>query len=189
MEEKDLITTAEDVAQVAKKSFKRELLEWVVSILVAVVLAYIIRQFVFTIVKVDGESMLPTLNDNDRLVVWRLGYNPENEDIIVLNKPGKLPYIKRIIAVEGQTVDIDFIKHKVYVDGVELDEPYIYEPTSLRGDVQFPLVVEKDCVFVLGDNRNNSHDSRASDVGMVKRNEILGKAVIRFFPFSDVKTF
>lgn len=172
-----------------KKSAKSEILEWVVSILVAVVLALVIRNFVFTVVRVDGESMLPTLNHNDRLVVWRLGYKPENGDIIVLHQAGHNPYIKRVIANEGQTVDIDFETSTVYVDGVALEEDYINEPTKLRGNVNFPVTVGEDEVFVLGDNRNNSRDSRFNDVACVDYDDILGKAVLRFLPFSDVKVF
>ncbi len=181
--------TKEVVEEVAKKSMQREILEWVVSILVAVVLALVIRQFVFTVVRVDGESMVPTLHHNDRLIVWRLGYTPQNGDIIVLHQEGHQPYIKRIIANEGQTVDIDFNTHTVYVDGVALEEDYIAEPTAVRGNVTFPVTVGEDQVFVLGDNRNNSRDSRFLDVSCVDYNDIMGKAVLRFFPFSDVKVF
>lgn len=190
MENKDLLPETEKIVEeVAKKSVGREILEWIFSIVIAVVIALIIRQFIFTVVKVDGASMQPTLQHNDRLIVWRLGYQPDNGDIIVLHQDGKLPYIKRIIAVEGQTVDINFFTHKVYVDGVELEEPYIKEPTMLAGDVKFPVTVDEDCVFVLGDNRNDSRDSRFSDVGMVKEEDIIGKTILRFFPFSNIKTY
>ncbi|MBQ2898098.1 MAG: signal peptidase I [Clostridia bacterium] len=172
-----------------KKTVKREILEWVVSILVAVVLALVIRQFVFTVVRVDGESMVPTLHHNDRLIVWRLGYTPQNGDIIVLHQAGHQPYIKRIIANEGQTVDIDFETSTVYVDGVALKEDYIADLTKVRGNVNFPVTVGEDEVFVLGDNRNNSRDSRFSDVACVDYDDILGKAVLRFLPFSDIRVF
>jgi signal peptidase I len=190
MDNKDIIPETEKIVEeVAKKSIGKEILEWIFSIVIAIVIALIIRQFIFTVVKVDGASMQPTLQHNDRLIVWRLGYKPDNGDIIVLHQEGKLPYIKRIIAVEGQTVDINFVTHKVYVDGVELDENYIKEPTMRSGDVQFPVTVDEGCVFVLGDNRNDSRDSRFSDVGMVKREDILGKTILRFFPFSEIKTY
>ena len=190
MDNKDIIPETEKIVEeVAKKSVGKEILEWVFSIVIAIVIALIIRQFIFTVVKVDGASMQPTLQHNDRLIVWRLGYKPDNGDIIVLHQEGKLPYIKRIIAVEGQTVDIDFVTHKVFVDGVELEENYIKEPTMRSGDVKFPVTVDEGCVFVLGDNRNDSRDSRFSDVGMVKREDILGKTILRFFPFSEIKTY
>ncbi len=183
------IVNAEEIAEtVVKKSLQREILEWLLSILIAVILAFVIRQFIFTVVRVEGASMQPTLMNNDRLIVWRLGYKPDNGDIIVLHQKQNLPYIKRIIATEGQTVDIDFNTHKVYVDGNELSEDYILEPTVERGDVQFPATVPEDCVFVLGDNRNNSRDSRFGSVGMVTHDEIIGKAVFRFFPFNSIST-
>jgi len=181
--------TKEIAQEIVKKSVQREILEWVVSILVAVVLALFIRQFVFTVVRVDGESMVPTLQHNDRLILWRLGYTPENGDIIVLHQAGHQPYIKRVIANEGQTVDIDFVTHKVYVDGTELEEEYINEPTALRGNMKFPVTVGEDQVFVMGDNRNNSRDSRFTDVACVDYDDIMGKAVFRFLPFGNMKVF
>ena len=172
-------------AAVKTKSIQREILEWVLAIVIAVILALIIRETLFTVVKVDGASMQNTLQHNDRLIVWRLGYEPKAGDIIVLQQEGKDPYIKRVIATEGQEVNIDFVTHEVSVDGVVLDEPYIKEPTSRRGDVTFPVVVPDDCVFVMGDNRNNSMDSRVSSVGMVENDDVMGKAVLRIFPFQE----
>ena len=180
--EKDVMTPEEKPEE---KSMGREILEWIVTILAAFAIAMLIKSFIFTIALVDGESMMPTLNNGDRLVVWRLGYQPQRGDIIVLQQAGKKPYIKRIIAVEGDTVDIDFNLHTVKVNGEILDEKYILEPIARSGDMIFPLTVDKDCVFVLGDNRNNSTDSRFSSVGQVMDEDIMGKATIRLFPFTD----
>lgn len=180
--EKDVMTLEEKPEE---KSMGREILEWIVTILAAFAIAMLIKSFIFTIALVDGESMMPTLNNGDRLVVWRLGYQPQRGDIIVLQQAGKKPYIKRIIAVEGDTVDIDFNLHTVKVNGEILDENYILEPIARSGDMIFPLTVDKDCVFVLGDNRNNSTDSRFSSVGQVMDEDIMGKATIRLFPFTD----
>lgn len=179
---KDIMTPEEKPEE---KSMGREILEWIVTILAAFAIAMLIKSFIFTIALVDGESMMPTLNNGDRLVVWRLGYQPQRGDIIVLQQAGKKPYIKRIIAVEGDTVDIDFNLHTVKVNGEILDENYILEPIARSGDMIFPLTVDKDCVFVLGDNRNNSTDSRFSSVGQVMDEDIMGKATIRLFPFTD----
>lgn len=167
----------------SKKSMGREILEWIVTILVALIIALVIRNYIFTVARVDGASMLPTLTHNDRLIVWRLGYQPQKNDIIVLQQEGKPPYIKRIIATEGDTINIDYDNHTVSVNGKVLQEDYILEPTVLRGDVEFPLTIDEDHVFVLGDNRNNSSDSRISSIGQVKEEDIMGKAVLRFFPF------
>ena len=180
--EKDVMTPEEKPEE---KSMGREILEWIVTILAAFAIAMLIKSFIFTIALVDGESMMPTLNNGDRLVVWRLGYQPQRGDIIVLQQAGKKPYIKRIIAVEGDTVDIDFNLHTVKVNGEILDENYILEPIARSGDMIFPLTVDKDCVFVLGDNRNNSTDSRFSSGGQVMDEDIMGKATIRLFPFTD----
>lgn len=185
MEENNILEPQEE----PKKSWVREMLEWIVTILVAFVIAMIIRNFIFTVAMVDGESMLPTLTHGDRLIVWRLGYEPEKNDVIVFQQDGKPPYIKRVIATEGDTVSIDYNTHTVSVNGKILNEEYILEPTVLRGDVSFPLVVAEDHIFVLGDNRNNSSDSRISSVGQVKEEDIMGKAIIRIFPFSKFGSF
>ena len=209
------ITTVEE----NKKSVKREILEWVVAIVVAVVVAFVIRTFFFNLVTVSGGSMDNTLQDGQKLVVSRFNYTPEQGDIIVFTPDlhPDTPYIKRVIATEGQTVDIDS-RGVVYVDDKVLDEPYIKNTTVLNGDVQFPITVPEDCVFVMGDNRQGSHDGRSLDVssinenpvaedqktafriindngavsvreeylyyGCVHEDDIMGKAVLRFWPFN-----
>lgn len=169
--------------ETGRKRMLKDILEWFFCIVLAVSVAFAIRGFVFTMIRVEGDSMLPTLQSNDRMVLWKLGYHPEKGDIIVLHQENHPPYIKRVIATEGQEVNIDFVRHKVYVDGVEQTEPFILQPTAERGDVKFPVVVPEDCVFVMGDNRNNSRDSRFSSVGMVQEEDITGKAVLRVYPF------
>ena len=159
-----------------KKGFdwKKEAAEWIVSIVVAVAIAFIIRTFFFTLVQVSGPSMENTLHTGDRLVVTRLNYTPKVGDIVVFRPdhyPSE-PYIKRVIAVEGQTVDIDFITGEVYVDGELIQEDYIKNLTKRQGDVQFPITVDKGCVFVMGDNRMESHDGRSLDVSSVKETDI-----------------
>ena len=113
---------------------------------------------------------------------------PEYGDIVVASKDSYddgAPIIKRVIATEGQTVNIDFDQGVVYVDGIELDEPYTYTPTNVQEGMSFPLVVEEGCVFVMGDNRNQSRDSRSPEIGLVDKREILGKAVFLILPASD----
>lgn len=166
-----------------QKSMGREILEWVVSIGLAVVLALGIRTFLFTLVLVDGHSMDPTLNHHDRLVVTRLGYEPQDGDIIVFH-PACEPqsaYVKRVIATEGETVRIDYATGTVYVNGVAQTEDYIKEPMEYRGP-DGELTVPENCVFVMGDNRNNSKDSRSSEVGFVTEDSIVGKAQVRLWP-------
>ena len=181
-----------------KTNWKKELMEWVVSILIAVVLALTIREFVFTLVKVQGESMEPTLHHADRLYVNRFFYTPEKGDVIIFepsSTPGH-PYVKRIIATEGDTVYIDFATGEVYVNDVLIEEPYIKEKTRTKGlyilnqektagyDREHPIVIKEDHYFVMGDNRNNSRDSR--ELGQIPKDEIMGGAVFRFWPLDSV---
>ena len=179
-------STAADADVQKPFNWKKEALDWVVSIAIALIIALLIRRYVFTLVKVDGPSMNPTLSDGDTLFTQRLLYTPQVGDVIIFRPPNspKTPYVKRIIALEGQTVDIDSVTGAVTVDSKQIDEPYIKEPIQRMGDIQFPYTVEKDCVFVLGDNRNNSHDSRDSDVGSVPVENIIGKAQFRLLPFN-----
>ena len=155
-------------------------------------MAYFVRAFVCDQFVVPSESMLPTLENGERLVISHLFYEPSAGDIVVLcgeadHEEGK-NLIKRIIATGGQTVDIDFELGQVYVDGEALSEPYTLEPTYLDEGTEFPLTVPEGEIFVMGDNRNNSEDSRFADVGFVPYKLIKGKAVLVFWPLSAFKT-
>ncbi len=169
-----------DKAKVARG----EIFDWFDSLVFSVVTVVLVLSFVFRIVGVDGISMTPTLIDFDRVIMWELGYTPEVGDVVVVTKL-ESPLVKRIIAMEGQTVDIDFNQGIVYVDGRALDEPYINEPTYRSEDIIFPLVVPQGHVFVMGDNRNYSSDSRSSIVGFIDERYILGKVVLRVLPMSE----
>ncbi len=170
-----------------KSSTRKEIFDWLFSIVVALAIALLIRRFLFTLVKVDGPSMQPTLYHNDMLYVNRFMYTPENGDIIIFRPPNSpsTPYVKRVIATEGQTVVIDQQEKKVYVDGVELKEDYIDERLVSAGTVKYPFTVPEDHVFVLGDNRNNSRDSRDAAVGAIPRENIIGKVIFRMLPISE----
>lgn len=179
--------TLKELNEKKKKGWKKELLEWIQSLGIAVVVALLIVNFVFTLVRVSGESMEPTLQNNNSLFVLRLGYEPQNGDIIVFKPIGapKKYYIKRIIATEGQEINIK--DNKVYVDGVEISEPYIQGNTYDRYQTVYPKIVPKDCVFAMGDNRENSRDSRdMTGVGMINKKSIVGKAWFRLFPFNKI---
>lgn len=131
--------------------------------------------------------MLPTLENGERLIISHLFYEPSAGDIVVLcgeadHEEGK-NLIKRIIATGGQTVDIDFELGQVYVDGEALSEPYTLEPTYLDEGTEFPLTVPEGEIFVMGDNRNGSRDSRSLSVGTIKEEYIVGRVLFRFFPF------
>ena len=136
--------------------------------------------------------MLPTLCNGERLVISNLFYEPAPGDIVVLcgeaDREEGRNLIKRIIAVGGQTIDIDFETGEVTVDGEVLDEPYILERTHLDEGTEFPLTVPEGEVFVMGDNRNGSRDSRSLSVGTVKEEYIVGRVLFRFFPFDRFGT-
>ena len=141
----------------------------------------------FRIVVVSGPSMNNTLIDGDCLILLNNTFyrNPQQGDIIVASKASYdngTPIVKRIIATEGQTVDIDFVEGIVYVDGEPLVEDYTYTPTNLYEGVDFPLTVSPGCVFVMGDNRNISKDSRSPEIGLIDTREILGKAIFLVLP-------
>jgi signal peptidase I len=141
----------------------------------------------FRVVVVSGTSMNMTLLDGDYLLLLSNAFyhEPQRGDIIVVSKNSfddGAAFVKRVIATEGQTVNIDFHNGIVYVDGVALDEPYINNLTTTQGGVKFPLVVEDGCVFALGDNRGISKDSRYPDIGQIDTREILGKAIFLMIP-------
>ena len=144
----------------------------------------------FRIVIVSGDSMYDTLVDGDYLLLMSSVFyqEPQAGDIIVASKAdydNGIPIIKRVIAVEGQVVDIDFVTGTVYVDGIALEEDYIYTKTTLDEGMQFPLTVDEGCVFVLGDNRGRSKDSRNPEIGLIDKREIVGKAIFLIYPGDD----
>ena len=161
-------------------AYLRDIAFWIVGI----ILAY---SLLFRVVTVSGPSMNTTLVHGDCLVLLGnvLAGEPEHGDIIVASKKAfenGTPIIKRVIATEGQTVDINFQTGTVYVDGIALEESYISTQTMNSEGVVFPLIVEEGCIFVMGDNRGVSKDSRSPDIGLIDKREVLGKAVFVLFP-------
>lgn len=176
-----------------KLTFTQSVLLYLHDIVYLLGIILLILMLVFRVVVVSGSSMLPTLVSGDRLLLLStpLYHTPSYGDIIVASKDSfedGEPIIKRVIAVEGQTVDIDFSTGTVYIDGVALNEPYINNLTTLSEGVNFPLVVEDGCVFVLGDNRGRSQDSRSPLIGQIDKREILGKAFFLFLPGINAET-
>ncbi len=169
-------------------SLGEEVKDWIVSIVIAVVLAFFIRYFIVELYLVDGPSMRPTLQNAERLVVNKFIYrfrSPERGEILVFRYPRdpSRDFIKRVIAIPGDTIEIK--DGRVFVNQQLMNEPYILSKT--RGD--YPLsTVPEGHIFVMGDNRNNSEDSRFADVGFVPYDLIKGKAVLVFWPFDQFKS-
>jgi signal peptidase I len=173
-----------------KTDMKKEILSWVFYILFVIVLTYVIITFVGQRTMVDGRSMNPTLNDGDNLIVEKLSYrfgDPQRFDIIVFPPQGAPEdhYIKRIIGLPGETVQID-TDGNIYINGEILEESYGLETIENPGRAIDPITLADDEYFVLGDNRNNSTDSRSEKVGNVKRSTITGRAWVRIWPLSDI---
>ncbi|HHX87384.1 MAG TPA: signal peptidase I, partial [Firmicutes bacterium] len=164
---------------------KREAWEWARSIIIAVVLAVLIRLFLFEVFVVEGASMYPTLDNHERLVVSKLVYhldNPQPGDIVVFNYSPHRDFIKRVIGISGDRIEIK--GGEVFVNDLPLQEPYLLEEASTDFG---PVVVPSGSVFLLGDNRNNSMDSRDPNVGYVPIDKVKGKALFVFWPFQELR--
>lgn len=182
------------MASKKEKQDKKEKLDWkqstvlylhdLIYMLMAILLVFLIF---FRVIVVSGDSMYSTLLDGDYLLLLNnlFYHEPQQGDIVVISKESfdnGNPIVKRVIATEGQTVDIDFVNGIVYVDDIALEEDYINTLTTTGGDVSFPLTVKEDCIFVLGDNRGISRDSRYPEIGQIDKREVLGKAVYLMIP-------
>ena len=173
----------------SKQTLGQSLYGWLQTITAVLTAIILVFTFLGRITPVDGVSMEPTLHTGDLMLVRSIGYRPRQGDVVVLTKPFDLtegPIVKRVIAVGGQQVDIDYGTGTVYVDGAALDEPYLKEvmrPPWYGGLTS--VTVPEDSVFVMGDNRNNSNDSRDVTLGTVDERYILGRAELVFFPFRN----
>jgi signal peptidase I len=159
------------------------LYEWVEAAIFSLICVVLVFTFLFRVVGVDGPSMTPTLLNTERLIMTNLNYTPERGDIVVINRYTQEPLVKRIIALAGDYLEIDGETGEVRVNGETLNETYI-QGTTYPKEFQSPQTVPENCVFVMGDNRENSTDSRSLMVGFVPVKNIMGKAVWRIWPFS-----
>ncbi|MBR4224952.1 MAG: signal peptidase I [Oscillospiraceae bacterium] len=163
-----------------------DFLEWIETVVFSFFAVILIFTFIVRQVNVDGTSMVPTLEDGDKLIVHHLFYTPQKGDIVIIDSAGlRKPIVKRVIATGGDTIDIDFDSGEVTVNGTVLQEEYINDLTRLdEGGQNYPVTVPSGYYFVMGDNRMNSKDSRSGDVGLIQDDEIMGKVIFRLWPAS-----
>lgn len=168
----------------------KDMYDWVQCLIVALIICVVFFAFFVRIIDVVGTSMNPTLNNSDKMLVSGLFYKPKVGDVVVFKKDEYNPnkaLVKRVIAVEGQEINIDFDKGIVYINGQPIQEDYIAELTKTKEDFIGPKTVPEGCVFVMGDNRNMSTDSRKTEIGMVDTRLILGKAYMVIYPLSEFR--
>lgn len=175
------------------KKILTEVLDWLEAFVFATFMVVLLFTFIFRVVDVNGSSMNDTLQNEDRVIIENLFYNPKHEDIVVCNAVGEgtlnETLIKRVIGVSGDEIDIDFQTGVVKRNGEILQEDYIKEPTlSDEGGFEYPITVPEGYVFVMGDNRNHSTDSRSPSVSFVPVEQVLGKVILRIFPIENFGT-
>lgn len=177
------------MAQTFKEKYRRnrDTLEWYDALAVAVAAIALIFTFAVRIVQVDGSSMNPTLYNGERVLIATF-LKPDYGDVVIIDSyiPYGKPLVKRVIGKAGDVIDIDFDKGIVYRNGEALEEPYTAEPTWTYESVEFPITVPDGCLFIMGDNRNNSKDSRDREIGCVDTRDVLGVALWRIMPFNKM---
>ena len=186
--EKKAPETAEEKAE-KEVSARVDLYEWIQSLMTALVICMAVFIFCVRTIDVSGSSMFPTLHDGDKMLVSNLLYKPKAGDVVVFKTDNYDPdraLVKRVIATEGQEISIDFDRGVVYIDGLPVEEDYIAELTKTKLDFIGPQTVPEGCMFVMGDNRNASTDSRKKEIGMVDSRMLLGRAYYVLFPLSDM---
>lgn len=183
--------------------FVKSIYEWVDSFVISFIVVVIIFTMFFGKVKVNGDSMKETLHNDDQLIITDFMYKPERGDIVIISRSPEnvvvkdprtedQPIVKRVIAIEGDTIQITE-DGKVLLNDKELDEPYIKDYAENLGtpqrDMTVKLEVPKGRIFVMGDNRHDSHDSRYVDIWLVDTRYVLGKVLCRIYPFDQLDTF
>ena len=170
---------------------RREAYDWIQSLISALLICVLVFVFVIRIMDVNGSSMVPTLKNGDKVLVSGLLYEPDRGDIVVFKKDSyndNKALVKRVIAVAGDTVNIDFDNGIVYVNGEAIEEAYLDGSTNNKLDFIGPQTVPENCLFVMGDNRNASTDSRDKRIGMVDKRLVIGKVLLVIYPFSSFGT-
>ena len=173
-----------------QERIRKDVYDWIQSLMISLIICVVVFVFFFRVVDVSGSSMNPTLQNGDKMLVARLFYTPRAGDVVVFKTDSYDPnkaLVKRVIATEGQEINIDFINGIVYVNNQPVEEAYIAEPTYTKSDFIGPQTVPEGCVFVMGDNRNASTDSRKKEIGMVDERMILGRAYCVIYPLSVLR--
>lgn len=162
--------------------------DWIRCILFAIAIVVLCLTFIFRLVDVDGSSMYDTLSSKDKVIITNVFYTPKVGDIVVISHGAEYskPIIKRVIATEGQTIKLDYENDRVIVDGIVYDEPYLDQSTfgGRVGDNVIPEVIPEGKIFVMGDNRKDSLDSRSTEIGLIDVENVIGKAQLVAFPFN-----
>ena len=179
--------TPEEIEQIEINN-RSNVYDWIQCLMSALIVCVVLFIFVVRVIDVKGTSMYPTLNNQDKMLVSDIFYKPKAGDVVVFKKdqydPSKA-LVKCVIATEGQEINIDFDRGIVYVDGEALEEDYINELTTTKLDFIGPQTVPEGCVFVMGDNRNMSTDSRKTEIGMVDTRLIIGRVYFVIFPLDS----
>lgn len=201
IEEIDEVGLSNESKKVNRKSKKKlkpkersmgyEIFTWVRDLSIVIIVVLLITTFVGEKIRVIGASMEPYVHDGDHFILDKLSYQfdePNRFDIIAFPYDEDLNYIKRIVGLPGETIELkpaDNNTYNIYIDGILLEETFGMEPIIRLGNQKYPFTIPEGTYFVLGDNRNDSSDSRYVDVGTVKKEDILGKTFVRIWPFSD----
>lgn len=192
MATKQKIDRSSQSSEKQSTNVKKEVISWILTLAISIGIVVLLNTFVVRVMVVDGDSMVDTLHHNDRILTTPLYTELSRGDIVVIHRENDQPLVKRVIAVAGDTIDVDYDTGKVLLNGEAIDEPYLdvkmQEPNYIGGNTPLPLTVSEGYVFVMGDNRNNSLDSRAQEVGEVPVENVFGKVFFRIWPLDALGT-
>ncbi len=177
-----------DAKNEPRYGFTYNLADFMLSMVKVTAVLVVVLMLVLRYAVVDGISMIPTFQDRDRVFAANIFYKPQRLDVVAVfdSKYFHKPLIKRVIGVSGDKIVVDAEAGKVYVNDTALDESYTLEPTRKEGNVLYPVVVPEGYIFVMGDNRNDSYDSRYTEIGMIKLEAVIGKVIYRFYPLDKM---
>ena len=178
----------DDAKSEPRYGFTYNLADFMLSMVKVTAVLVVVLMLFLRYAVVDGESMVPTFQNRDRVFAANILYEPQRLDVVAVfdSKFFHKPLIKRVIGLPGDKIVVDTEVGMVYVNDVALDDSYIAEPTTEAGNVIYPVIVPEGYIFVMGDNRNESYDSRFTEIGMIKLEAIIGKVVYRFYPFDKM---